>query len=123
MLKHLYKFIILLAVFGFSLYYFSGDIKVENRREKIETVKMGKVTYPTISITLGDNEVNLLHGYSNYVNGRMNREAMLPLNDEQSFKIRINEYDYEIKRVDYELRSIYDDKIVSNLPDTSLLIW
>ena len=42
MLKHLYKFLILLAVFGFSLYYFSGDIKVEDRQERLETVKMGK---------------------------------------------------------------------------------
>lgn len=112
MAKHLYKLLILLAVFGFSLYYFSGDIKVEDRREEIETVKMGDASYPTISIELGDNEVNLLHGYSNYVNARMNREAMLPLDNEQSFKIIINEHDYEVKRVDYELRSIYDDKVI-----------
>ena len=112
MVKHLYKILILLLVFGFSLYYFSGDIKVEDRREKLETVKMGNTSYPTISILLGDNEVNLLHGYSNYVNARMNREAMLPLDNEQSFKILINEYGYEIKRVDYELRSIYDDKVI-----------
>lgn len=112
MLKHLYKFLILLAVFGFSLYYFSGDIKVEDRQERLETVKMGKTSYPTISIILDNNEVNLLHGYSNYINGRTSREGLLPLDIEQSFKIRINEYDYEIKRVDYELRSIYDDKLI-----------
>ncbi len=112
MLKHLYKFLILLAVFGFSLYYFSGDIKVEDRQERLETVEMGKASYPTLSIILDDYEVNLLHGYSNYVNARTNREGLLPLDNEQSFKIRINEYDYEIKRVDYELRSIYDDKLI-----------
>ena len=60
MLKHLYKFLILLAVFGFSLYYFSGDIKVEDRQERLETVEMGKASYPTLSIILDDYEVNLL---------------------------------------------------------------
>lgn len=114
MLKHLYKLIILLGVFVFSLYYFSGYIKVEDRREKLETVKMGEITYPVISIMLEDTEINLLHGYSSNIDSRMSREAMTPLDADQSFKLAIKENNYKIKRVDYELRSIYDDKIIES---------
>lgn len=113
MLKHLYKTIILLAVFVGSLFYFSDDVKVETRQERLETVEMGEVTYPTITILLEDNiEVNRLHGYSNNVDSRMSRDAITPLNEEQSFKVCISENEYEIKRVDYELLSIYDDNII-----------
>lgn len=114
MLKHLYKAIILVAVFVVSLYFFSGDIKVENRQAKIETVKMAETTYPTISILLNEIEVNRLHGYSTNVDSRMSREAITPVDGEQSFKILIDENDYEIRRVDYELHSIYGDRIIES---------
>ncbi len=114
MLKYLYRTIILIAVFVLGLYYFSGDIKVESRQEKIETIAMAETTYPTISILLKDQEVNRLHGYSTNIDSKMNREAITPVDAEQSFKIIINENDYEIRRVDYELHSIYDDRIVES---------
>lgn len=112
MLKHLYKVIILVTVFIGSLYFFSGDIKEEDRQEKIETIKMGETTYPTISVILDDMEINRLHGYSNNIDHRMSRESITPIDEEQSFFIGIDENDYEIKRVDYELHPIDEDKII-----------
>ena len=114
MLKWIYKTIILVVVFIASLYLFSGDIKVENRQAKLETVSMGKATYPTISILLNDVEVNRLHGYSASIDNQMSRESITPIDEEQSFKVSIKENDYEIKRVDYELSSIYDDRVIES---------
>ena len=112
MLKNTYKFIILVAVFIGSLYLFSGDISEETRQEKLETISMGEATYPTMSILLDETEVNQLHGYSNNIDNRMNRETITPLDEDQSLKVRISENEYEIKRVDYILTSINDETII-----------
>lgn len=103
-----------MVVFVISLYFFSDDIKEENRQAKIKTVEMAKSSYPTISILLNEVEVNRLHGYSTNIDSRMNREAITPIDEDQSFKILINENDYEIRRVDYELHSIYDDRVIES---------
>lgn len=114
MLNRLYKFLILLIVFFISLYYFGRDIKEEDHENVQETIEMGETTYPIVSILMGDTVINQLHGYSSNVASRMNRESITPLDANQNLTVLITENDYEIKRVDYELYSIYDDKVMES---------
>lgn len=114
MVKYLYRFLFLLTVFVLSLYLFAGDIKEGSGKKDYQTIAMGDATYPIISLLLGETEINQLHGYSNDIDSRISRDHILPLDDEQSFKVGIKENDYDIKRVDYELYSIYDDKLIES---------
>ena len=114
MVKYLYRFLFLLIVFVLSLYLFAGDIKEGSGKKDYQTIAMGDATYPIISLLLGEVEINQLHGYSNDIDSRLSRDHILPLDDEQSFKVSIKENDYDIKRVDYELYSIYDGKLIES---------
>jgi hypothetical protein len=111
MLKHIYKAIILIFVFGVSVYYFSKDMK-EQVFKAAQTIEMSEASFPIITLRLDKEEVNQLHGYSNNLTPNLVRESITPLDSEQSFIVVIDEKENEVKRVIYELRSITDNKLL-----------
>lgn len=111
MLKLLYRGIILLGIFAASLYYFGRDIK-EEVFDMQKTVEMGETTFPVLTIRLNQDEINLLHGYSNNLNASQVRDTLTPLDDNQSFDVVIDGKGNDVKRVIYELRSIQDNKLL-----------
>ena len=111
MLKYIYRVIILIAIFIGALYYFSGDIKivvfdVEN------TTKMEAATFPLITIKSGDNNINLLHGYSTNLAANTVRETVIPLNMDKTFEVIINEEAYDIKKLNYEVREFVGNALI-----------
>jgi len=111
MIKHLYRGIILLCIFAGSIYYFARDIREEVINVE-KTVQMSKTSLPVITLRIGDEEINLLHGYSNNLDANLVRESITPLESEQSFVVVIDEKENEVKRVIYELRSVGDNKLL-----------
>ena len=111
MLKYLYKGIILLCIFGGSVYYFGRDIKEEVFNTD-KTVQMSETSFPIITLRLGEEEINLLHGYSDNLNANIVRESITPLDSDQSFVVVIDEKENEVKRVIYELRSVDNNKLL-----------
>jgi uncharacterized protein YvpB len=111
MLKFLYKIIILLCIFSGSLYYFGRDIK-EEVFDFDKTVEMSETTFPTITLRLGNDEINLLHGYSSNINANLLRESITPIDNEKSFLVVINQQKNDVKRLIYELRSVSDNKLL-----------
>lgn len=103
MLKYIYRIIILLAVFAAALFYFSQNIR-EVVSDKNSTTQMENVTFPLVTIKTGDNTINQLHGYSSSLNANTIRDGITPLSIDQSFIILINEEDFKIKKLNYELR-------------------
>jgi hypothetical protein len=110
-LKYIYRVIILLAVFIGALYYFSGDIKVVVF-EVNNTTKMENATFPLISIKTGDNNINLLHGYSTNLAANKLRESVIPLNMDKTFEVVINEEAYDIKKMNYEVREFIGNGLI-----------
>ncbi len=111
MLKIIYRVIILIAVFIGALYYFSGDIKivvfdVEN------TTKMEAATFPLITIKSGENNINLLHGYSTNLAANTVRETVIPLDMNKTFEVIINEEAYDIKKLNYEVREFVGNALI-----------
>lgn len=113
MLKNIYRILILIAVFIGALFYFSRDIK-EVVFVKKNTTKMEDATFPLLTIKSGDSRINLLHGYSSNLNANSLREALTPLNSDQSFEILINEEKYVIKKLNYELREYVGNKLIES---------
>lgn len=111
MLKHIYKAIILVFIFGASVYYFSKDMK-EQVFEAAQTIEMSETSFPIISLQIGNEEINQLHGYSNNLPPNLVRESITPLGSDQSVIVVIDEKENEVKRVIYELRSVTDNKLL-----------
>lgn len=110
-MKYLYKAIILLCIFAGSIYYFSRDIK-EEVFDFDKTIEMSAASFPTITLRLGEEEINLLHGYSSNLDANILRECLTPIDESQNFVVAIDEKENEVKRVVYELRSVYDNKLI-----------
>ncbi|MDF2511462.1 MAG: putative rane protein [Herbinix sp.] len=113
MLKQLYRIIILIIVFIASLYYFSRDIKevvfnIDN------TTKMEAVSYPLVTIKTGDTTINLLHGYSSNLDANKVRETVTPVNLDQTFEVLINEENYVIKKLNYEVREFSGNSLIES---------
>lgn len=111
MLKHIYRIIILIVIFVGAIYYFSRDIKevvfhIDN------TTVMEETTFPLVSMKAAEEKINLLRGYSSNINANLLREAVTPLNKDQTFIIEIDQKSYDIKKLNYELREFVDNILI-----------
>ena len=113
MLKYVYRIIILIFVFVASLYYFSRDIK-EVVFQTSDTTTMEDVTFPLISIKSDEHEINLLHGYSSNLDANIIRESVIPIEKEQQFEVMIDQENYMIKKLDYEVREFEDNSLIES---------
>lgn len=111
MLKHIYRIIILIAVFVASLFYFSRDIK-EVVFHINNTTTMKSATFPLISIKTGNNIINMLHGYSSNIAVNQIRESVTPLDADKSFEIRFNKDALNIKKLNYEVREFVGNHLM-----------
>lgn len=113
MVKHIYKGIILLCIFVASLYVFSKDIK-EVVFSFDNTTTMEKASLPLVSIGLDELEVNLLHGYTSDISGNKIRGPLLPLDQDPSYNVLIEEFDYDIKKLKYEVRDFKGNQLIES---------
>lgn len=113
MLKQIYRVIILIGIFIAALSYFSRDIK-EVVFDIDNTTVMENATFPLVTIKTGDNEINLLHGYSTNLDANKLRETVTPLGLNQDFEVLINQEDYDIKKLNYEVREFVDNVLIES---------
>lgn len=111
MLKHVYRIIILIGVFIASLYYFSKDIK-EVVFDIDNTTIMEEATFPLVKLRTEGVVINQLHGYSSNLNANSIREALTPIGSEGFFEIIIDEKDYDIKKLNFEVREFIENELV-----------
>lgn len=113
MLKYIYRIIILLGVFVASLAYFSKDIK-EIVFEVDNTIIMENATFPLVTINSENVEINLLHGYSSNLDANKIREVVTPIGLDQSFEVMIDQKDYDIKKLNYEIREFKNNELIES---------
>lgn len=113
MLKNIYRVIILLGIFVAALFYFSRDIK-EVVFDTDNKIVMEDATFPLVTIKTDDKIINLLHGYSSNLNANVVREAVTPVGADQSFEVSINQENYIIKKMNYELREFSSNSLIES---------
>lgn len=111
LLRLIYRIILLIGIFLISLNYFSKGIK-EVVFDIDNTTVMENVTFPLVTLKVEENEINLLHGYSSNINANKMRESITPLNREKEFEVVINQQDYVIKKLNYEVREFVGNELV-----------
>lgn len=110
-MKHIYKFIALLFIFGFSIFIFKDEIPDATAGKTIAT-SLQDSTFPVISLQLGKYTVNTIHGYSSELDSGNIRESITPLDTSKSFQVKITENETKIKKLSFELRDILNNKII-----------
>ena len=113
MLKHIYRAIILVAVFIASLFYFSRDIKEVVFRID-STTQMSNTTFPVVTLKSQDSIINLLHGYAATMDSSQMRESITPIDSSQNLFLYIDEKESTVKKVNYELRNTFDNKLLES---------
>lgn len=113
MLKLIYRIIILLVIFVASLSYFSRGIK-EVVFDIDNTTIMEEATLPLISIRVGVDTVNLLHGYSSNLDANIVRDTVIPLEADKVFELLIDEKAYDIKKLNYEVREFAGNNLIES---------
>ena len=111
MLKQIYRIIILIGVFIASLYYFSKDIK-EVVFDIDNTTIIEETTFPLITIRTEGVIINRLHGYSSNLNANTVREALTPVGSEGTFEVIIDEKEYDIKKLNFEVREFVGNELI-----------
>ena len=110
-MKHVYKFISLLFIFCFSIYFFKDEIP-DTTTGKTTATSLQDSTFPIISLQLGKYTVNTIQGYSSEMDSGNIRESITPLDTTKSFLVKITENESKIKKLDFELRDILNNKII-----------
>ena len=111
MLKQIYRIIILIIIFIASLYYFGRDIKevifnIDN------TTSMENTTFPLLSLRSEGELINLLHGYSSNLDANSIREALMPIDMEQSYEVLIDQNEYDIRKLNFEIRNFSSNELI-----------
>jgi hypothetical protein len=112
-IKIIYRIIILIGIFLAALSYFSRDIK-EVVFDLDNTTVMEDTTFPLVTMKTGENQINLLHGYSSNLAANVLRETVTPLDTSQTFEICINQKEYNIKKLNYEIREFVDNILIES---------
>lgn len=113
MLKLIYRVIILLAIFVLSLSYFSRGIK-EVVFDIDNTTSMEESTLPLVSVRVGVDTLNLIHGYSSNLDANIVRDSIIPLEADKAFELLIDEKAYDIKKLNYEVREFSGNNLMES---------
>lgn len=111
MLKHVYRIIILVAIFIASLFYFSKDIKevvfnIDN------TTKMEDATFPLVTLRSDNNVINLIYGYSSNMDAISMRNSLTPIGANQTYDVMIAQNQYNIKKLNFEIREYTENELI-----------
>ncbi len=111
--KYFYKFLGLLVIFGFSIFFFSKSIPNINIGTATAT-SLQDSTFPLMYMQLNKYTVNTLHGYSSEMDSAKVRESITPLDTSKTFLVKIAENESSIKKLDYELKDIANNSVMTS---------
>lgn len=84
-----------LALIGFNYYY--AEKKNEGASEML------KATLPVLAIQSGDYEINRMYGYIDQIDEALLRETITPVDAQGKIKLKLQDYDYDITAIYYEV--------------------
>ena len=107
----IFKLILLCIVFigTIGLYFAVTYEEVEDPTETISTA-----TLPVITMQYGEQNINILHGYTMEMQGQYMRGAITPYGDSGKIQFNIERYGNVIAGISYEIRSSDTERLIDN---------
>lgn len=110
-MKFVYKLITLFVIFIASVFFFGRNIP-EIAVVTTTATSLQASTFPIIYLQTGEFTINTLHGYSSEMDSGKVRESITPLDTQKSFIVKIQQNESKIKKLEYELRDIANNKVI-----------
>lgn len=122
MLKHIYRFVVLVIVFVAAVFFMGNNIR-EEEVETGATTTMATTTFPVVYIETDRGLMNPLHGYSTNINANMIRETITLIDSDQVITISIDQKKSIVKKINYEIRdcnqyTLIEEGSISALTET-----
>ena len=117
-MKTTYRILLLVFLFAGSLFYFGSNMQETVFSAERKTTQMQEMTLPVVTLLAEDQELNLLHGYCSNLDAMLVRESITPLTEEMTFQLLIEEHEYNIKKVNYE---VYETVLGTKLEEGSVI--
>ena len=111
MLKHIYRFIVLVIVFVAAIFFMGNNIR-EEVAETGATTTMASTTFPVMYIETDRGLMNPLHGYSTNIDANMIRETITLIDNDQAVAISIDQKKAVVKKINYEIRDSNDSTLI-----------
>lgn len=107
----IFKLVLLCIVFigTIGLYFAVTYEEVEDPTETISTA-----TLPVITMQYGEQNINILHGYTIEMQGQYMRGAITPYGDSGKIQFNIERYGNVIAGISYEIRSSDTERLIDN---------
>jgi virulence-associated protein VapD len=113
MLKHVYKTIVLVAVFATSLFLMGKNIK-EYKAETDKVIEMKEASFPIINMGIQGQTLNRLHGYSGNLDANIVREVITPIDKDKKILLDIIENKSVVKKIKYEIREVNENELLDS---------
>lgn len=100
-----------LAVFLVSA---AGSYKFINRNNQDLTIELSAPTLPLVSVKVGEEQYNILHGYTNMMDADDVAQYVSPLGRDRIFSGQIQTLGEKVQKASYEIRNINGERLIEN---------
>lgn len=111
--KNVMKGCVFLITFLAALFIISA---VMNQGNTDMTVEMSPASFPLVYMSVGEERMNCLHGYSESMDNSNLRDTITPLGEGRSLAFSLQKYGTEVKGISFEVRSIDGTRLVEDTP-------
>lgn len=95
-------FICVLAIYFISIY----------EKRPASTDIMQSATLPIVNMVYQDTNINMLQGYTTYMDGKYMRDCITPLEEDRTLGVNIKKYENVIATMSYEIRSLDTERLI-----------
>lgn len=104
-MKYTVKILVLIAIFIASIYFFGSNMD-EAMFGTVNTAKTEEAKLPTIELQSDGVVVNRLYGYTAAIDMFSIRENLVPVGDDQTVELLINENKTDVRKLHYEVADV-----------------
>ncbi len=85
-----------------------------NQENIDSTEEMDPSSYPVVYMKSDGEWINCLHGYSNPMNGTVNRDSITPIDSDRNVEFRVSKSGLNIETIKVELRNVRDERLIES---------
>lgn len=105
------RWVVIVVVFFIALTAFSMLL---NQGTTDMTIEMQEATLPVVSVRVGQDYINEMHGYVNRINSGSIRDSLTPMTTGKTLDFLVESYDTTVSQVRYEVRNKDGSRLIED---------
>lgn len=111
MKKEIIRIIVCVFIFFTSIFIISA---IMNKGNSDMTAEMKRASFPLVSVQVGNDEINCLHGFSQKMEESSQRDTIVCLPEDRSVNLIVDRYGTGIQGMTFEVRSVDGERLVES---------